>query len=102
MFTPPNQTVNGVTFYRGNLLCAVIGLITGECTLQISNDRYKYGCLSNSIYTLTIPAQNMTEYEQRSSWSCKYVNDSSYRSSEVILDIASKIKFCFKSYLYIY
>lgn len=102
MFTPPKETVNGVRFYRGNLVCAAIGRVTGECTVQTSNDRYTYGCLSNSIYTLTIPAQNMTEYEQRSTWSCKYVFNSSYRSPEVILDIASKIKFCFKSNIYIY
>lgn len=102
MFTPPKQTVNGVRFYRGSLICAVIGRVTGECTIQTSNERYIYGCLSNSIYTLTIPAENMTEYEQRSTWSCKNVFNSSYRSPEVILDIASKINFCFKSNINIY
>lgn len=92
MFTPPKETVNGVKFYRGNLVCAVIRLVTGECTVQTSNDRYMYGCLSNSIYKLTIPAENMTEHEQRSTWSCKYVFNSSYRSPDAILKIASMIK----------
>lgn len=92
MFTPSKQTVNAVRFYRGNLVCAAIGLVTGKCTVQILNDRYTYGCLSNSIYTLTIPAQNMAEYEQRSTWSCKYVSNSSYRSPDAILKIASMIK----------
>lgn len=91
MFTPPKETANGVTFYRDNLVCAAIGRVTGECTVQTSNDRYIYGCLSNSIYTLTIPAQNMTEYEQRSTWSCKYVSNSSYRSPDAILNIAIEV-----------
>lgn len=91
MFTPPKQTVNAVRFYRGNLVCAAIGLVTGKCTVQILNDRYTYGCLSNSIYTLTIPAQNMAEYEQRSTWSCKYVSNSSYRSPDAILKIAIEV-----------
>lgn len=95
MFTPPKQTVNGVKFYRDDLVCAVIGRVTGECTVQILNDRYIYGCLSNSIYTLTIPAENMTEYEQRLTWSCKYVSNSSYRSPDAILNIASMRKILF-------
>lgn len=94
MFTPSKETANGVTFYRDNLICSAIGRVIGECTVQTSNDRYIYGCLSNSIYTLTIPAQNMTEYEQRSTWSCKYVSNSSYRSPDVILNITSMRK-CF-------
>lgn len=50
--------------------------------------------MGENIYTLTIPAQNMAEYEQRSTWSCKYVSNSSYRSPDAILKIASMIKNC--------
>lgn len=42
------------------------------------------------VYTLTIPAENMTEMEQGSMWRCGYVGNSSYRSSDVMLKIASK------------
>ena len=40
---------------------------------------------------LTIPAENMTEYEQGSVWMCQYPGDSSFRSPNVTLEIASKI-----------
>lgn len=45
-----------------------------------------------SSYTLTIPAENMTEYEQGSVWGCYYPADDSYKSPDVVLNIASKIK----------
>lgn len=52
MFTPPKQTVNGVKFYRDDLVCAVIGRVTGECTVQILNDRYIYMDVCQTLYTL--------------------------------------------------
>lgn len=97
MFIPPEQTINAVKFHRDNFTCAAIGQIKGICTVQTANDIYRYECLSEYMYTLTIPAQNMTEYEQGSAWSCEYVVNSMYRSPVVILSIASKITFSFKT-----
>lgn len=97
MFIPPGQTINAVRFHRDNYACASIGQMRGNCTVQASNDRYRYECSSEFMYTLTIPAQNMTEYEKGSAWSCEYVVNSIYRSPVVVLNIASKIAFSFKT-----
>lgn len=97
MFIPPEQTINAVKFHRDHYACAAIGQMRGNCTVQDANDRYRYECSSDFMYTLTIPAQNMTEYEKRSAWSCEYVVNSMYRSPVVILSIASKITFSFKT-----
>lgn len=91
MFIPPEQTINAVKFHRDHYACAAIGQMRGNCTVQDANDRYRYECSSDFMYTLTIPAQNMTEYEKGSAWSCEYVVNSMYRSPVVILSIASKI-----------
>lgn len=93
MFVPPGQTIKGVKFNRNNVLLAVIGYFNNDCANQSANPRYTYRCLSDYVYTLTIPAENMTEYEQGSLWRCEYMFDSSYRSSDVIIKIASKIYF---------
>lgn len=97
MFIPPEQTINAVKFHRDHYACAAIGQMRGNCTVQDANDRYRYECSSDFMYTLTIPAQNMTEYEKGSAWSCEYVVNSMYRSPVVILSIASKITFSFKT-----
>lgn len=97
MFIPPEQTINAVKFHRDHYACAAIGQMRGNCTVQDANDRYRYECSSDFMYTLTIPAQNMTEYEKGSAWSCEYVVNSMYRSPVVILSIASKIAFSFKT-----
>lgn len=89
MFTHPGQNASVVAFRRNNLLCANIAYIRGNCIVDITNYKYGYGCSSVSLYTLTIPAQNMTEYEEESAWSCEHYSNSSYRSPEVILNIAS-------------
>lgn len=105
MFVPPEQTVKGVMFYRNNILCILIGYLNNDCVNQSANPRYTYACLSDYVYTLTIPAENMTEYEQGSLWRCEYVVNSSYRSSDVIIKIASKIYFIYihhHQYVYIY
>lgn len=93
MFVPPEQTTNGVKFYRDNILCVLIGYLNNDCINQSANPRYRYECLSENVYTLTIPAENMTGYEQGSMWRCEYVFNSSYRSSDVIIKIASKTYF---------
>lgn len=97
MFIPPGQTINAVRFHRDNYAGAAIGQMRGNCAVQAANDRYRYECSSEFMYTLTIPAQNMTEYEQGSAWSCEYVVNSIYRSPVVVLNIASKIAFSFKT-----
>lgn len=89
MFVPPGQTINAIKFYKDSLLCVAIGYTKNDFFKQSANPRYTYGCLSDYVYTLTIPAENMTEYEQGSLWRCEYVFNSSYRSSDVILKIAS-------------
>ncbi|XP_065933039.1 uncharacterized protein [Magallana gigas] len=88
MFVPTEQTVKAVKFYRNNILCGLIGYLNNDCVNQSANPRYTYACLSDYVYTLTIPAENMTEYEQGSLWRCEYVVNSSYRSSDVIIKIA--------------
>lgn len=90
MFVPTNQTAKAVLFYRNNNLVVAIGHINNDCITQSANIKYTYTCLSDYVYTLTIPAENMTEMEQGSMWRCGYVGNSSYRSSDVMLKIASK------------
>lgn len=70
-----------------------------QCATQSADPRYSYQCLTENVFSLTIPAENMTEFEQKSTWRCEYVFDASYRSSEVILNIFSKLK-CLKGSLY--
>ena len=90
MFIPSGQTINGVTFYRNNIVCGTVGLVPG-CKIIGSDPRYTFGCKSESSYTLTIPAENMTESEQGSVWRCEYFGISIFRSPDVNLTIASKI-----------
>lgn len=92
MFVLPGQTTNAVIFFRNNFVCGVIGYRNNVCVNQSVNPRYTYGCLSDYAYTLTIPTDNMTEYEQGSMWSCENVFNSNYRSSKAILNIAGKIQ----------
>lgn len=92
MFLPPNQTAYGVLFLRETIRMVVIGMKDMKCGTQSANSRYSYECLAENEYTLTIPAENMTEIEQKSKWRCEYVFDSSYRSPDVILNIAGKLR----------
>ena len=77
--------MNAVAFYRNSVLCAVVGNLNNTCVTDISNSRYMYGCSSVISYTLTIPAENMTEYEQGSVWKCVYFGDSRFKSLDVTL-----------------
>lgn len=99
MYIPPGNNITAVVFKRNNVIVVVIGYINSTCTTQSSVPRYKYSCSSESNYVLTIPAQNMTEYEQGSVWRCEYiafVKGHIYRSPDMVLYIASKILiFCF-------
>ena len=94
MFIPPDQFISAVTFLRNDNLCGSIGLVKyrdQECKILYPNSRYTYGCLSVSSYTLTIPAENMTESEQGSVWRCAYFGIDNFRSPDVTLAIASKL-----------
>lgn len=91
MFIPTGEKINAIHFFRNNDLLAVVGYKDNECTTQATNVRYLYTCLSTSTYTVTIPAENMTESEQRSMWRCEYQTNCSYRSPNVTLSIRSKI-----------
>ena len=89
MFVPLGYAGNAVTFYRNSVLCGLIGLVP-QCKMIISDYSYTYGCLTESSYTLTIPAENMTEYEQGSVWRCEYYGSGSIRSPDVTLNLSSK------------
>lgn len=91
MFIPSGQSLNAIKFYRGELISVSLIQNDGKCTNQSANPNYIYGCLTDSIYTLTIPAENMTYAEQHSKWRCEYGFDAKYRSSEETLNIKSKI-----------
>lgn len=90
MFIPPNKDSNAIKFYRNNTQCVLIGYHNNNCTTVTPNPRYTYKCLSDLMYSLTIPSENMTEYEQNSQWRCQSVTDAMYRSPVVTLQIASK------------
>lgn len=92
MFLPPYQSAIGVFFYRNNNRTALVGMKDGTCITQSADPRYSYECLTENVFSLTIPAEKMTEFEQKSAWKCDYVFNASYRSSEVILNISSKLK----------
>lgn len=92
MSVPPGYSVAAVNFKRDNVLACVVGYKYSKCTPQSEQPRYSCTCLSNLSFTLTIPAENMTIYEQKSKWICDYVQivNSSYRSRNTTLNIASK------------
>ena len=92
MFVPTGQTGNGILFFRNGLLCAQIGVIGGNCKTLALNPRYVFECQQDNQhrYTLTIPAENMTESEQSSVWQCRYFDESVWSPMETLI-IASKI-----------
>lgn len=91
MLKPLEISTNYVLIKRNSILCAGIGYVSGRCLINSDNPRYTYGCLSENAYTLTIPADNMTDYEQNSQWHCESIANSSYRSPRIILNIAGTI-----------
>lgn len=94
MFFPPGQLLPGVKFFRNNVLIVTIGMQGETCGLKYNDSNYSSQCKSNVTYTLTIPANRMTEFEQKSIWRCEYVTiPIKYRSPDVILKIASKTLF---------
>lgn len=94
MFFPPGQLIPGVKFFRNNVLIVTIGMQGERCVPRYNDSNYSSQCKSNVTYTLTIPANRMTEFEQKSIWRCEYVTiPIKYRSPDVILKIASKTLF---------
>lgn len=87
------QPVQAVKYYRNAVLCVAVGFINGNCAQQSANARYTYDCLTGPRFTLTIPAKNLTEYEQGSVWRCESILLPPVNSSEVTLEIASKISY---------
>ncbi|XP_052691152.1 kin of IRRE-like protein 1 [Crassostrea angulata] len=89
MFVPPGYTSNAVKFFRDNKLCVVIANTNAACATQSDNCEYSYKCVSESMFSLTIPAENMTEYENGSKWRCDYVvNVAGNASPQIVLNIA--------------
>ena len=87
MFVPPGEATKGVRFFRNNVLCAIVEHTNGTCSNVIQNTRYTYGCSSTFSYTLTIPAENMTEYERDSMWMCQYSFDLGVRFRSLLVTL---------------
>lgn len=92
MFVPTGQTYNVIIFFRNESPCGQIGMIGGMCKTFALNPKYVFECQQDNQhrFTLTIPAENMTESEQSSIWQCRYVDESVFSPLET-LTIASKI-----------
>ncbi|XP_078331734.1 uncharacterized protein LOC144617641 isoform X1 [Crassostrea virginica] len=87
MFVPPGEATKGVRFFRNNVLCAIVEHTNGICLYGVQNTRYTYGCSSPFSYILTIPAENMTEYEEGSMWLCQYSFDLGVRFRSLVVTL---------------
>lgn len=105
-FLKPKEISTNYVFFKRNAStkCVGIGYINGVCRIDSYISKYTYKCLSENIYSLTIPADNMTKDEQNSQWHCESIVNSSYRSSSILLKVASKLNLklskhllCFKN-----
>ena len=74
-----NERVQPMLWVRGegNIIAAIqvanspCGMVAAASTPGLT-DRYSYTCITNgTIFTLTIPAVNMTEDEHGVDWKCK-------------------------------
>ena len=89
MSIPPNHTINTVSFYRNNThVGSVARLTNGICATYSLHPRYDYRCVTDHVFSLIIPGDNMTEYENNSFWHCQYYGVGHYRSSNQLLKIA--------------
>ncbi|XP_062603323.1 uncharacterized protein LOC134265101 [Saccostrea cucullata] len=88
-FVPPAERSADVFFYRNSYSSVLAAVIGSKCYTFGRDPRYIIECLSESTFTLTIPAENMTEYEQNSIWSCRSSGNLLYRSPEFVLNIES-------------
>ena len=84
----PNARLYGVTFTRDGIeVGMVIRFPNGTCVSVSLHPRYDYQCDTDHVFSLIIPANNMTEYENNSMWQCEYIGGG-YRSSNQLLKIA--------------
>lgn len=90
----PQELSTDYVFFKRNFStkCVGIGHVNGVCRIDSYVSKYTYKCLSENIFSLTIPAENMTEDEQNSEWHCESIVNSSYRSSSIFLKIASTME----------
>ena len=73
-----NEASEPIQWFRGGTTVAFIkvdpppcGLVTAASTPGVT-DRYSYTCdVQNKVFTLTIPAVNMTEDEHGVEWKCR-------------------------------
>lgn len=95
ILVPVTKSSSGLIFLRNTEdIMAILGFVNTKCEVQAPDPRYRYDCLSQLEFTLTIPGENMTEYEQGSMWKCQYKIDKIvYENPLVSLQIASKIYF---------
>ena len=98
MFVPSGMTGNAVFFQRNGTDCGLLLHNENGCLKFDLNPRYTFACVSEYSYALTIPAENMTEYEEGSVWGCSYPGDGSYKSPDVVLNIASKMNLIYLQY----
>lgn len=91
MILPPGDTVSFVKFYRSNVLIVLIGSTSSGCVTQSALPNYNYNCVSDFVYSLTIPAESMTEVEQGSIWRCEYHDKPLYKSPDITLRIAGRL-----------
>ena len=93
MSIPPNQNINAVRFFRNSTYVGTVGRFpNGTCVSDSLHPRYDYQCDTDHVFSLIIPADNMTEYENNSMWQCQYYGDGRYRSSNQFLKIAGIYK----------
>ena len=89
MTIPPGQIIDAVTFTRNGIPVGLVGRFSnGTCASFDTHPRYNYRCESDNVFSLIIPADNMTEYENNSVWQCIYFGDGRYRSLDQLLKIA--------------
>lgn len=83
----PSGNVPAVKFAKNNNIVGTVGYQNSRCIDNHASD-YIFGCLSETKFTLTIPAT--TESEQNSVWRCEYANNQIFRSGNVTLTVSSK------------
>nr|XP_022328438.1 uncharacterized protein LOC111127518 [Crassostrea virginica] len=92
MFIPKGQTLNLVKFIRNDVFVGNIGRTSGNCSVTSLDSRYDYKCVTDRVYSLIIPAQNMTKYENNSRWRCEYFGDAKLKSLDALLKIGVLIR----------
>ena len=92
MFIPKEQTLNLVRFIRNGVSVGNIGRTSGTCSATSLDPRYDYECVTDSVYSLIIPAQSMTTYENNSIWRCEYFGDAKLKSGDTLLKIGGNLE----------